>query len=185
MQDLLSLDDHIVPLGGTTAPPSLSAARAVWTTPIAGEENAPLERIIHTRTVQLHGEATLHRLGLRKCRGYHSCGSTVDRDWITAFRMLAWKGDKWIEVHSATGLPRPKGDDIHWIDLHGVQTSAVIIEIRNCGIDNWWPSWNLATGGLILEGEIAEPLAPRDERLLTIGSINLNGLPEGVEAFRG
>lgn len=182
MLDLLTIQDHEIPLGGTIGPSALSFCRAIWTKPIPGEDSAPDERIIHARVLQLHSPATLHRLGLRKHRGYHSCGSIVDRDWITALRVLVLQDSKWVEVVAKSDLPRPDGDDVLWLDLKQIRTTAAIIELRECGIDNWWPSWNLAAGGLILEGEVEQPVGPRDERLLDIGPINLHGLPPGVEA---
>lgn len=180
--NLFEIQDLEVPLGGTTGPAPLSFCRAVWTNPLPGEDDAPDERIVHQRVLQLHNPATIHRLGLRKHRGYHSCGSTVDPDWITALRLFVWEGDDWTEWGHLTDLPRPDGDEVHWIALQGIKTSAIIIELRACGIDNWWPSWNLASGGLILEGDVDEPRAPRKERLIDIGPIDIDNLPEGVAA---
>ncbi len=184
--DLLTLNDLEVPLGGTTGPAALSFCRAVWTKPLANElsseDPAPAERIVHQRALQLHSEATLHRIGFRKHRGYHSCGSVVDRDWVTAYRLLAWIDGEWRQIKYETDLPRPAGDTIHWVNLDAIRTSAVIIELRACGIDTWWPSWNLAAGGLLLEGEVADPIAPRDERLLNVAGIDFGGLPAGLSA---
>jgi len=158
-----------------------SSCRAVWTSPIAGEEGAPASRIIHLRTLQLHSSALLHRLGVKKTPGYHKCGSRQDLDWVTAFRLLRWNGSAWSVARTETGLS-PQGDAPVWFDLGGIEASAVMIEARRCGIDDWWTSWNLASGAFILEGELRGAPAPRKERSIRLDSMELVDLPEGVSA---
>ena len=68
------------------------------------------------------------------------------------------------------------------VDLGGAETSAAILEIRRCGIDPWWPSWNLAAGAFLLEGTCAAPNAPRREALLDVAPVSLHGLPDGLTA---
>lgn len=169
-------------MGDTAGRQPLSFTRALWAVPIDGEGDAPTHRIIHARVLQLHAPATLRRLGLRSARGYHKCGSTVDRDWVTAFRILLWDGQRWQPFRHVRGLERPEDDAVQWFDLEGVETTAVMLEVRHCGIDAWWPSWNLVSGAFALEGDCTHPHAPRREQLLDADVISLDGLPEGLSA---
>ena len=95
MIDLLSLLDLEPPMGDLATRRSLSPCRAIWATPFREETDAPPHRIIHARALQLHGPSRLHRLGIRKARGYHKCGSRMDLDWVTAFRLLVWDKGQW------------------------------------------------------------------------------------------
>ncbi len=168
-------------MGDTAGHQPLSFCRAIWTTPTADEDGAPERRIIHARVLQLHAPARLDRLGLRRAQGYHKCGSTVDRDWVTAFRVLLWDGDDWSVHLEAREIARPEPEDaVLWFDLGGVETTAAMIEVRHCGIDEWWPSWNLVSGALVLEGEPLGELAPRSETLLDVSEVSLDGLPDGL-----
>jgi hypothetical protein len=69
-----------------------------------------------------------------------------------------------------------------WFDLLGAETSAVLIEVRRCGIDNWWTSWNLASGAFVLEGEPLGGVASRNEKVLKIDSVSIDALPNGISA---
>ena len=169
-------------MGDTAGHQPFAFCRALWTAPLADEAGAPRQRIIHARVLQLHAPATLHRLGLRRARGYHVCGSTVDRDWVTAFRVLLWDGTAWREHRHETDISRPGPDETLWFDLGGVTAQTALVEVRRCGIDGWWPSWNLASGALLLEGEPSGPLAPRCETLLDVTEVALAGLPDGLAA---
>lgn len=181
MIDLLSIKDLEPPMGDVGTRQSLSFCRAVWTRPLAEERGAPQNRIIHTRVLQLHASARLRRLGLRRAAGYHKCGSRQDLDWITAFRILVWDGRAWSILRSESDVPSP-GNSLMWYDLGNAETSAVVIEARRCGIDNWWTSWNLASGAFVLEGEQLGGIAPRNEKTLRIEVLSLNRLPVGVSA---
>ena len=180
--DLISIQELEPPMGDVAGRQPLSFTRAVWATPIEGEEEAPARRIIHARVVPLHGPVTLRRLGVRTAPGYHKCGSTVDSDWITAFRVLVWDGERWNVRISAREVERPSDGSIRWFDLHGVSTSCAILEVRRCGIDEWWPSWNLVSSAFVLEAEAAPGLAPRNEAVLNVQDVDLSGLPRGVTA---
>ena len=169
-------------MGDTAGHQPLAFNRAIWASPIDGEDGAPEHRIIHARIWQGHAPARLHRLGLRRAQGYHKCGSTVDRDWVTAFRVLYWDGDAWrvhLEEHD---VERPGPDETIWFDLGGLETATVMIEVRHGGIDEWWPSWNLTAGAFVLEGEPLGALAPRCETLLDVTEVALTGLPDGLTA---
>ncbi len=61
--DLFKLEGLEPPAGDLGIRPAFSSCRAIWTTPIAGEETAPAHRIIHARTLRLHAPAKLERLG--------------------------------------------------------------------------------------------------------------------------
>ena len=181
MLDLLTLKDFEPPMGDTAIRQSLSGCRAIWVSPLKEEEGAPLRRIIHARVLQLHAPARLGRLGVRKSAGYHKCGSRQDLDWVTALRVLIWTGTKWSVLLSETKVPPPTGETL-WFDLGNAETTAIIIEARRCGIDDWWTSWNLASGAFILEGEQLGKIAPRKERTLALEHLDLNGTPPGVSA---
>lgn len=179
--NLLTARDHEPPMGDLGARPTLGFTRALWTSPTPEEKTAPPKRIIHARALQLHAPTRLRRLGVRRAPGYHKCGSQQALDWVTAFRMRTWTGEKWKTHRYETGLARPDPDSLLWFDLDKVQTSAVILEIRRSGIDDWWTPWNLADEAFVLEGEPVAP-APRNESLLSQTSLSLSSLPAGLEA---
>ena len=52
--DLLRIQDHEPPMGDLGTKPYLSFCRGTWTTPTDGEEDAPANRIIHARIMQMH-----------------------------------------------------------------------------------------------------------------------------------
>ena len=106
-------------MGDTAGHQPLSFNRAIWTTPLDGEDGAPARRIIHARVLQLHAPARLDRLGLRRAQGYHKCGSTVDRDWVTAFRVMLWDGEAWTAHLREEDVSRPGPDETIWFDLGG------------------------------------------------------------------
>ncbi|HMB89673.1 MAG TPA: hypothetical protein VKP65_02425 [Rhodothermales bacterium] len=179
--NLLTFSDQEPPMGDTAGNQPLSFLRAIWATPLAGEDEAPAHRITHARVMQLHGPAILHRLGVRRAQGYHKCGSVLDQDWVTAFRVLIWNGSSWEVALHEQNLPCPEDNEPLWFDLNGITTSAALLEVRHCGIDEWWPSWNLTQGAFILEGEPQSPPAKKDERLLDVAEVSLSGLPPGLE----
>jgi hypothetical protein len=180
--DLLTLRDHEPPMGDFAVRAKLASTRAMWTTPIEGEDDAPSRRIIHACTLQLHAPARLNRLGLRRSNGYHKCGSRMDPDWVAAFRVLVWQDGAWRVLRYEADVEPPGDSGIRWYDLGGVSTSAVILEVRCSGIDRWWSGWNLASGAFVLEGEMAGHLAPRCEQRLAAVVAHLNNLPPGVDA---
>jgi hypothetical protein len=182
MIDLLTLQDHEPPMGDLGFKPRLSFLRALWTRPLPNENDAPKERIIHARILQLHAPAKLYRLGIRRGRGYHKCGSRQDLDRVTDFRLRLWKDNDWQTVMHQMGLQSKDEEEIKWFDLDGVETSAAILEIRRCGIDDWWPSWNLAQDAFLLVGEPPQQLAPRREKTLDFAAVDLQNLPDGVNA---
>jgi hypothetical protein len=181
MIDLFTLKDLEPPMGDVGSMGHLSSCRALWTTPLDGEEGAPRNRIIHARTMQLHSPARLHRLGLRRAAGYHKCGSRQDLDWVTAFRVLVWNGKEWAQIHRERSVSAP-AEEMTWYDLRGTETTAVLIEARRCGIDNWWTSWNLASGAFVLEGEPLGSVALRNEKILKVELLSTQALPAGVTA---
>lgn len=160
----------------------LDAGRAVWAGRAAGEDDLPKKRILHQRVVRLPGRAKLHRLGLRRGPGYHKCGSRQDLDWVTSFRVLAWQRGEWQEVCARRGLAPQVPGAVQWFRLPRIETTGVIIELRSSGIDGGWTPWNLAMSACVLEGELIDPTAPRCERLLRRGRVELARLPRGVTA---
>lgn len=178
--DLLTVFDHEPPMGDLTTGNRLDAVRSVWTGRRPGERAMPAQRIIHHRILRLPGKARLHRLGVRRAPGFHKCGSRLDEDWIKSLRLLGRVGGRWRELGAWTELPRPRSGDWRWFQLGGVKVEGVVIELRACGIDEGWTPWNLAERGLSLEGELLTPLAPRRERRLVVGEMNLAKMPRGV-----
>ena len=154
-------------MGDTAGKAWLARPRALWTAPLAGEDGAPALRIVHALALDLPAPACLLRLGLRRTRGYHKCGSRQDLDRVTAFRLLVWDGTGWTVLRHETDLPDP-AERVVWMDLGGVETSAVRLEVRRSAIDGWWPSWNLTAGAFALETDRFPPPAPRDERRLRV-----------------
>jgi len=180
--DLLQLKDHAPPMGDLVLPLPLSLPRSLWAAPAADEPAQPGRRIIHARTLQLHGRARLDRLGLRAAPGFHKCGSRQDLDWVTAFRLLGFQDGAWHTLLERQGLTRPPGNSITWFELGGTVASGAIIELRGCGTDEGWTPWNLAEGACLLEGELLDPIAPCRERWLNVAGINLANLPADVSA---
>ncbi len=179
MTDLFALRDLEPPMGDTATRPALATTRALWTAARADEDGAPPRRIVHARVLQLHATADIARLGLRRARGYHTCGSLADLDFVTAFDVRVWDGRAWETVLTVTDAPDP-GDETVWFDLPPRRASAVAVEVRRCGGDGWWPSWNLVSGALTLHAASGEPVtAPRDERLLRfVGDVG-DGMEDG------
>lgn len=173
MTDLLSL-------------PAPLSNRALWTIPLPGEVDAPGRRIIHTRGLHYARPVVLQRVGVRQGTGYFKCGSVADVDWITDFRLSVWCDGAWQVVFEQRDLPRPAADGTPlWFDLPAMSTSAVLLEARRSGIEEWWPSWNIAGDGFVLEG-VADPdePAPPPVPQWQLHGCTLEGLPQGVSAER-
>lgn len=180
--DLFRLKGIEPPAGDLGVRPGFSACRSVWVAPIEGEKEAPAKRIIHVRTLQLPAPATLNRLGVRRGRGYHKCGSHAETDWVTACRVLVWNGTSWQVVLYERDIPRKNDDSISWFDLGRLQAASVLVEIRQCEVDSWWSPWNLCADGLVLEGEAPPITQLRGERVLRYEPPELGGLPPGITA---
>jgi len=182
LQDLLLLRDLEPPMGDLFTHATFAAGRAIWTKPLPQELGAPDQRIIHARALRLAGRARLHRLGVRKGPGYHKCGSRQDWDWVTALRMLVHRQGRWLEILNLPNVRKPADAETLWFELGGVEASAVSIEIRRSGIDDGWTPWNLAASAFVLEGELIDPVPPRQEQLLSVGAVSVQNLPAGVTA---
>lgn len=180
--DLFRLQGLEPPAGDLGIRPGVSTCRAIWTTPLPGEEGAPAHRIIHARTLQLHEPARLFRLGIRKAAGYHKCGSHVEHDWVHALRILLWNGTDWEVLTTIRDLPRPGDGAMFWIDLGGIRTTAALFEVREAASDRWWPSWNLCSSAMVLDGEPPSLPPPRGMRALDVHVGPLTDLPAGVTA---
>ncbi len=167
-------------------PSAVAPCRALWTTPIRGEEHFPSQRIIHTRALQLAAPVRLKRLGLKAVpTGYYKCGSLALTDWVTAFRVLVWNSAtaRWRVVAERRNLPRPPENQCLWFNLDGLTTSALIIEARACAVDLGWTGWNLAMGAFVLEGDAVAADAPT-ATFLRAAVIDLARCPRGVKAER-
>jgi hypothetical protein len=182
--DLLQLKDLFAPMGDLATGFGLSTPRALWATPTPSEATSSDQRIIHARTLQLHGGARLARLGFRAAQGYHKCASRMDLDWVSAARVRVFQNNQWRELLSLENLSRPTDDETVWFDLGNIIADGVSIELHGSGTDGGWTPWNLAAGACVLEGELVAPLAPRRERTLRNLGVNLSALPAGVTARR-
>jgi hypothetical protein len=179
--NLFTARDHEPPMGDLGARPTLGFTRALWTSPTDAEPSAPAARIIHAKALQVHQPTWLRRLGVRRAPGYHKCGSQQALDWVRAFRLRAWTGTGWKTHRYETGLACPDPDTLLWFDLNDLHTSAVILEVRRSGIDDWWTPWNLAAEAFVLDGDPV-PLAPRNESRLDHEVASLSSLPDGLKA---
>lgn len=181
-EDLLLIADLEPPMGDLSVGARLDSGRSRWLQRPRSQPDAPPKRIVHQRVVRLHGPARLDRLGIRPALGFHKCASSMDRDWIVDFQVRVRAEGRWQKILEISDLSRPRSEKPQWFDLGGRVADAVVIEITRSGLDGWWTSWNLATGGLVLEGERLQPLAGRSESWLRSGGLNLDRLPQGVTA---
>ena len=170
-------------MGDLDTSEALAVGRALWTQPLTQEAGVPNARIVHARVLRLAGRARLHRLGVRKGQGYHKCGSRQDLDWVTALRVMVFRGGRWLEILNLPDVRKPAEGETLWFELGGVEVTAVSIEVRRSGIDDGWTPWNLALSAFVLEGELFDPLPPRQERLLDVARVVFGKLPRGVEAW--
>ncbi len=131
----------------------VASCKSVWADAGPGEAGAPAKRIIHVRTVQLPEKAVLKQLGIRLGQGYQKCGGQKEIDWAQDVTVLIQdeSSASWIKVFEKRGIPEPVG--VAWYPLGDAVASAVTVQIRRSGVDGYWPSWNVATYGLILDGE--------------------------------
>lgn len=162
-----------------------TTCKAVWTTPLPTEIDAPANRIIHSRILQLSHPIKLNRLGLRKGLGYHKCGSEHHDDWITAFRLLVWNGATWDQMLYEHDIREPEPGEIIWYDLGDVEARSVIIEARECFIDKYWTGWNIVSEAFLLEGSRPDAPIKRKENRFAVEKIDINNLPYGVSARIG
>ncbi|MDQ8183101.1 hypothetical protein [Pelagicoccus sp. SDUM812005] len=184
--NLLDTPDLDPPMGDLFSFRTLSECRSLWTAPLPSEDSAPARRIIHCRAFTPSGKATVRRVGYKSAQGYHKCGSHQENDWIVDLRILTLdtpNGD-WRELAYLQDLPPQEEGQIEWIELGELNTYGLILEIRRCGIDDWWTPWNLAAQAFTVLGELHDPIAPRNETLIETKSIDLAGLPEGLRAER-
>lgn len=181
-EDLLTIADLEPPMGDLSIGARIDTSRSCWRRRTPDEAAAPWQRIVHQRVVRLHGPARLDRLGVRPALGVHKCASSMDRDWVVDFVVRARVGGRWREILAETDLKRPRSARLKWFSLKGVVADAVIIEVARSGLDGWWPSWNLVSDGLVLEGERQHAPAGRHEWWLDQVGVRLTGLPRGVQA---
>jgi hypothetical protein len=188
----------MVPLMNLFEPPHSAQfstfCRSTWTRRGSGEDDAPERRIIHSRGIRLPRPAVISRLGLRLGKGYFKCGSDPwPNDWVSSARVLGFRGGAWDALREVHDVPRPPGDlpgalhgdrnEVTWFELGSVLCDSALVELRRSEVDGWWPSWNLAMSGVVLEGawDDGPPQAAALQRRLGIGARSLRGLPRGVE----
>lgn len=182
--NLLEIADQDPPMGDLSARRMLSDCRALWTSPLPEEKGAPRQRIIHARVFKPHGLAEVRRIGIRIALGLHKCGSKQEPDWITSLRVLSQPrpGAPFSCLLHLADLAELPPEEVRWLELPPFTTSGLSLEIRRCGVDDWWPSWNLAAGAFILEGKLLDPPAPRREEKLELEKVRLHKLPDGLTA---
>jgi hypothetical protein len=163
-----------------------AATRALWTTPTAEESDWPAKRIIHAGIVRLPEPCRFQRVGVRAvANSYCKCGGLSVRDWPTSIAVHAWRGQAWETVLRHRELPDPgqgSTPDVHWFELDNLESASLLIEARGCSVDKGWTPWNLASGGLLVEGE-APPLHWPADSVLNIGDVDLRRCPRGVRAM--
>lgn len=182
--NLLDTPDLDPPMGDLFSFRTLSECRSTWTQPGPGENDAPAKRIIHSRAFTPSGKAKINRIGFRNAQGYHKCGSHQEDDWIVDLRILTLDTPKgeWRELEYLRDLKPQKAGEIRWIDVGELTSYGLILEIRRCGIDDWWTPWNLAANAFEVVGELEDAIAPRNESLLEASHIDLTKLPKGLQA---
>ena len=182
--NLLDTPDLDPPMGDLFSFRTLSECRSTWTKPGPTENEAPARRIIHSRAFTPSGKTKISRIGFRNAQGYHKCGSHQEDDWIVDLRILTLDTPKseWRELHYLRDLQPQKADELQWIETGEFTSYGLILEIRRCGIDNWWTPWSLAANAFEVEGELEDAIAPRNESLLQCSHIDLAGLPKGLQA---
>lgn len=184
--NLLDTPDLDPPMGDLFSFRTLSHCRSVWTQPLLSETDAPKQRIIHCRAFTPSGRATIKRVGYRNAQGYHKCGSHQEDDWIVDLRILSLDtpDSEWRELKHLQNLPPQTSEKTAWIELGELDTYGLILEIRRCGIDDWWTPWNLAANAFVVEGKLHDPIAPRNESLIQNSLIDLSNLPAGLQATK-
>jgi hypothetical protein len=157
-------------------------AHAIWASPLPGEDTAPERRIIHT----VHAgfpDGGRPRVGLRAGRGYRKCGSRDEIDWVRDVRIHLWDGSDWTVGQELRDLPQAGGvGEVTWIGSDLPECRGVIVEVRRSWIDGWWPSWNLASRGVVVEGPAPDAAPLRGPATPLASEVDLTGLPTGVDA---
>ncbi|MFW6354209.1 MAG: hypothetical protein ACOC3I_07485 [Verrucomicrobiota bacterium] len=176
--NLLQTPDLDPPMGDLFSFRKLATVRSVWTEPRPEEADAPERRIIHAHVFAPHGRATVYRITWQQAPGYHKCGSHQEDDWVVDLRILTLDAPDadWRELKYLRDLSPAGGT----LDLDPLVTCGLILEVRRCGIDDYWTPWNLAAAAFSVEGCLEDPVAPRRERLLQVAPPRLEGLPDGL-----
>jgi hypothetical protein len=154
-------------------------AHSVWARPEAAEEGAPETRIIHVFHAGL-GSPAEARIGIRAARGLRKCGSRDETDWVRDLRVLAWDRDDWRIAYEVRDLPRTEEGATHWLPVSIRDTSGVLVEVRRSWIDDWWPSWNLVSRGVVVDAAWPEPPLAWDFATPLPSQVDLGGLPRRV-----
>ena len=145
----------------------LPRPHAVWTAPLPHEDGAPEWRTVHVHSVGLARREGPVRIGIRPSRGYLHCGSREEVDQVRDVRIHAWDGTAWRLAHETRDLPEIPdapldGGPVRWLDGDWTDATALRVEIRRSWVDDWWPSWNLADLGVVVDGPAPVPFL--DER---------------------
>jgi hypothetical protein len=152
---------------------------ALWTGRERGEEDAPAARIIHALHAGFGGTAPV-RAGIRAARGYRKCGSRDETDQIRDIRVHAWRAEAWELRHEWRDLARAADDAVTWLPVDVPDAAGVLVEVRRSWVDDWWPSWNLVSRGLVVEApQIEVPTVPATP---LPHHVDLAGLPAGLDA---
>ena len=158
--------------------------KSTWARREPREEQAPERRIIHARGLRLPVPATVSRLGLKLGKGYFKCGSDPwANDWVSGARVLGFDRGSWRTLLDVRDVPRPADEkQTAWFDLGGTLCDSALVQLRRCDVDGWWPSWNLAMSGVVLEGGWGDgpPREAAVQRRLSLEGVSLRGLPRGV-----
>lgn len=160
--------------------------RAIWSGGLGPEinEGVPEARIYHSRFYSSGQEIVLKRIGIRLGAGYFKCGCESQLDWIRSLRVLVFKENQWKQIQWYRDLKKPKKGQIVWLDSLNVTSQAFILEVRESGVDRWWPSWDLAMTGVVLEVDsFPARVVPLDA--LRIDSVSgLGSKNKGLESWQ-
>lgn len=158
------------------------ATRSLWTAPQEHEEGAPARRIIHQRALFTQNPARLDALEVGWGPGYHKCASGQERDAALDVVILAGERNGWREASRLQTTVAEIEAGGARLDLGGLETTALVAEVRRAATDGWWPGWNLATTGMRLAGSIDRTWRPGRDAWLDVQSVDLADQNPGVEA---
>lgn len=160
------------------------ATRSLWTAPAADEASAPERRIIHQRAIFTRNPGRFDALELAWGPGYHKCASGQERDAALDVIVSSGSRDGWSEVNRISTTPEELASGAVSLDLGGLESTALVAEVRRAATDDWWPGWNLASSGLRLIGALDRTWSPEPEGRLEVAAVDVEALPAGVSARR-
>jgi len=165
------------------AAPMRLHTRSLWSTPTDREESAPDQRIIHQRAIFTNKPAVFNRLSVAQAPGYHKCASGQEIDAALDVVVFTENGENgWREVGHLRSTAEEVLTQGASINLGGLEASSLVAQVRRAATDEWWPGWNLASTGLLLEGETNNDWEPDNEGSLSVSALDLSHQSPEVSA---